>query len=37
VHGDARGLVDDQHQPIAVEQAAHYLVGRHLFASWPGA
>src|SRR5262249_10103236 len=29
VHGNARGLVDDQHQPVAVEQSASYVFRRH--------
>jgi hypothetical protein len=29
VHRQARGLVDHQHQPVAIEQARHYLFRRH--------
>src|SRR5688572_10811924 len=29
VHGEAGGLVDDQHQPVAVEQAAPHLFRCH--------
>src|SRR5438045_561135 len=31
VHGQAGGLVDDQHQPVAVEQPAHHIFRSHWF------